>query len=436
MIRESKVALLYTIAVFTVIGLVISNQIIAFYLLKSTETDANIINIAGKQRMLSQKIALEAHKSIDDFKKYEYVKCQTRRWVSIHYALKYGDENMSIPQNNSEEIKTMFEDIEQHVEVMQHLVSVAESEQELGVFVSMISNEAEQYLPKIDRIVQQYQVEAEERLARLKFFEILMTVLSVIILGVEFIFIFRPVIDELRQQNKRLQRLNLSKDRLISTIAHDLRNPLNGIKGMIHVVRDDIEEHINKDHKIMFDLVVNACDKSNDLIQELLEISILESDELEIRKEKTFIKEFLIQTLSQFQDRANQKGVNLKIAVENNLTAVNLDQKRFRRVIDNLITNALKFTSSPGQVSVESYEKSKSVIVKIKDNGIGIPKHMQQFIFDKFSKARRKGLEGEQTTGLGMSIVKQIVELHKGNIWVESAENIGTEFYIELPKIN
>ncbi len=67
MIRESKVALLYTIAVFTVIGLVIGNQIIAFYLLKSTETDANIINIAGKQRMLSQKIALEAHKSIDDF---------------------------------------------------------------------------------------------------------------------------------------------------------------------------------------------------------------------------------------------------------------------------------------------------------------------------------------------------------------------------------
>ena len=63
-------------------------------------------------------------------------------------------------------------------------------------------------------------------------------------------------------------------------------------------------------------------DKSNDLIQELLEISILESDELEIRKEKTFIKEFLIQTLSQFQDRANQKGVNLKIAVENNLTAL------------------------------------------------------------------------------------------------------------------
>ncbi len=87
---------------------------------------------------------------------------------------------------------------------------------------------------------------------------------------------------------------------------------------------------------------------------------------MEIRKEKTFIKEFLIQTLSQFQDRANQKGVNLKIAVENNLTAVNLDQKRFRRVIDNLITNALKFTSSPGQVSVESYEKSKSVIFKLK----------------------------------------------------------------------
>lgn len=435
MINKSKIAFLYTLAVSTVIALIIGNQIFAHYLLQSSEKDANLINLAGKQRTLSQKIALEAHQSLVDFNRYEFVKKEAKVWVSTHNALRFGDESLSIPYHNSETLIQLFDEINHHVKVLEHLVHVAENESELAVFVDMISNEAAQFLPKMDRIVQQFQIEAEERHAQLEFFEILMTILSVLILGVEFLFIFRPVIDELGIQNKRLHKMNVSKDRLMSTIAHDLRNPINGIQGVVQLVRDDLKEHMSSDHEMMFDLVDDSCVKSIDLIQELLEISVLENEEFELEREHIQLKDYLLNTIALFKDRAEKKGVDLSVLVEKDVLTVSIDQKRFGRVIDNLLSNALKFTSSPGEVTVESFERKESIIIRVKDTGIGIPEDMQQYIFDKFSKARRSGLDGEQTTGLGMSIVKQIVELHKGKIWLESMENVGTQFYIELPKV-
>ena len=240
---------------------------------------------------------------------------------------------------------------------------------------------------------------------------------------------------EKKLQNKRLQKMNVSKDRLMSTIAHDLRNPINGIQGMVQLVRDDLKEHMSSDHEMMFDLVDDSCNKSTDLIHELLEMSVLENDEFQLEREQIHIKDYLLSTIAHFKERAEKKGVDLSVIVEKDVLTVSIDQKRFGRVIDNLLSNALKFTSAPGEVSIESFERKDSIMIRVRDTGIGIPKDMQQYIFDKFSKARRSGLEGEQTTGLGMSIVKQIVELHKGKIWVESRENVGTQFFIELPKV-
>ena len=435
MLKKSKIAFLYTLGVSTVIALIIGNQIFAHFLLQSSEQDANVINLAGRQRMLSQEIALEAHKAVKDFSRYDIVKKETELWVSIHEALKYGDETLAIPYHNSTRLSELFSDIDHHVEVMEHLVNVAENEAELAIFVDMIATEAAQFLPKMDAIVNQLQIEAEERHARLELFEILMTTLSVLILGAEFIFIFRPVIDELGYQNKRLQKLNLDKDRLMSTIAHDLRNPLNGIQGMMQILRGDLEKNLSPDHEMMFDLADEACSKSTDLIQELLDTSVLESDTIELEREQILLKEYLLNTITHFKEMAKKKGVELSVFVERDVLTVSIDQKRFGRVIDNLLSNALKFTSSPGQVAIESFEKKKSIVIRVKDTGIGIPEDMQKHVFEKFSKARRSGLDGEQTTGLGLSIAKQIVELHEGKIWMESRENIGTEFFIELPKV-
>lgn len=104
------------------------------------------------------------------------------------------------------------------------------------------------------------------------------------------------------------------------------------------------------------------------------------------------------------------------------------------QVINNLLSNAVKFTKDGGKINVAVEDQIQSVLIKIADNGIGIPKQFHNTLFEKFSTARRPGLKGEQSTGLGMSIIKIIVEWHEGKIWFESEEQKGSVFFIELPK--
>jgi two-component system sensor histidine kinase VicK len=104
--------------------------------------------------------------------------------------------------------------------------------------------------------------------------------------------------------------------------------------------------------------------------------------------------------------------------------------------LENLLSNAVKFTHAGGQVTISLKNKGKKVLLQVSDTGIGIPQKLQTSIFDKFTKANRKGTKGESTTGLGLFIVKQIVDIHHGKIWLESEEGIGTTFFIELPSIS
>ncbi len=104
------------------------------------------------------------------------------------------------------------------------------------------------------------------------------------------------------------------------------------------------------------------------------------------------------------------------------------------QVINNLISNALKFTPEGGSITVNVEESDRSVLISVADTGIGIPKKYHATLFDKFSQARRTGLKGQHSTGLGMSIIKTIVDWHQGKIWFNSEENKGTTFYVELPK--
>jgi two-component system sensor histidine kinase VicK len=102
------------------------------------------------------------------------------------------------------------------------------------------------------------------------------------------------------------------------------------------------------------------------------------------------------------------------------------------RAITNLLSNAIKFTRESGKIELSLSLKDKHPLITIKDNGIGIPKNKQPFLFEKFSPARRAGTKGEKSTGLGMFIVKEIIDKHSGKLTFESEENKGTIFYIEL----
>jgi two-component system sensor histidine kinase VicK len=125
--------------------------------------------------------------------------------------------------------------------------------------------------------------------------------------------------------------------------------------------------------------------------------------------------------------------IHLEIESSSPQVFAEVDQTKFIQVLTNLVANAIKFTPKNGHIRVIVQEEPQSLLIRVSDDGIGIPKDMQGELFERFTRARRPGLRGEETTGLGLSIAKRIVELHQGKVWVESEENKGSTFFVRIP---
>lgn len=239
-------------------------------------------------------------------------------------------------------------------------------------------------------------------------------------------------ITKLKDDEERLERLNFEKDRILYAVAHDLKNPLLNFKSLLDMMKAGIVK--KEDEHEVFRLMTKDCDHSTSLISELLEIGRLEDEKFVLEKEVVNLNLFLEKSLDQFEQTILKKRLKFTKIFEKNLKQIKINEKEFIRVIYNLISNAIKFTPAGGEIKIITKTVSDDKIsIEISDTGIGISKELLPIIFDKFSKARRKGIEGEKSTGLGMWIVKHIIKLHEGEISVRSQENKGTTFTIQLP---
>jgi two-component system sensor histidine kinase VicK len=155
-------------------------------------------------------------------------------------------------------------------------------------------------------------------------------------------------------------------------------------------------------------------------------------DAAHLVKQPTDLQAYLTAQLANHRLAAQAKGIALELDLPPQAIHANLHPSKFGRALDNLLVNALKFTPAGGGVTLRLREHAGRPRLSVQDTGVGIPAEYQAHLFDKFSQAARKGLAGESTTGLGLFITQQIVRLHGGNIWVESREQVGTTFFIDL----
>lgn len=226
----------------------------------------------------------------------------------------------------------------------------------------------------------------------------------------------------------RLTELNRRKTELLGFVAHDLRSPIAQMKSLALLLKC----HAAQDQMQLLEMQLKVSDTAMNLIQELLDICESEHGVIEPSFEEVNINELINESVERFSERAKEREIHLNTEFCNN-PFIKLDHRRFSRVMDNLLSNALKFTPSLKNVYIITESTMNSVVVKVKDEGIGIPEHIIPALFTKFSKvAKRSGIHGERSTGLGLSIVKQIVDLHGGTMNVETVVNGGTTFSIEL----
>lgn len=239
-------------------------------------------------------------------------------------------------------------------------------------------------------------------------------------------------ISKLKDDEERLEKLNIEKDRILYAVAHDLKNPLLNFKALLDLIRSGAIS--KKEEEEVFNLMTKDCNHATNLIAELLEIGRLEDDKFVLEKSETDLHDFLEKSFEQFDQSMSKKKISLKKSFDNKIQSVWINENEFLRVVYNLMSNAVKFTPEAGEITVTTRQLNQRISIDIRDTGVGIASELLPIIFDKFSKAARLGVQGEKSTGLGMWIVKHIIKLHGGEITVQSKVGQGTQFTITLPE--
>lgn len=236
------------------------------------------------------------------------------------------------------------------------------------------------------------------------------------------------------QDITKLKKLENIKSNFISTVSHEFKTPLNSIMLGTSLILDENVGELNDKQKEIIDTIKEDGDKLASLVINLLQLTRLESDKSLFNMHPSSIVGIIDDSFRNFYDIANSKDVNLYYEMDENLPLVNVDGEKISWVINNLISNALKFTNAGDQICVETYRSNDKLLIRVKDTGIGIPEPYLKKIFDKFVQIPNHDSE-TIGTGLGLSIAKEIVEAHGGEIWCESVIDDGSTFTFTLPVI-
>ena len=234
------------------------------------------------------------------------------------------------------------------------------------------------------------------------------------------------------QDISRLKALEREKDNLISMFAHDMKSSLTIIGGFALRLLKKLRSIDEAKHEKYLEIIKNESGKLELLIDDFLEFSRLQTGKLKLNLTATSPDKELIEILDSYRLRASECGIRLKLENEEALPIIEADAHKLRRVFTNLVDNALKFSKEKGTITVTTEEAATEVIVKVEDEGIGIPPDELPYIFDAFH--RGAGTEGKRGFGLGLAGVKTIIEAHGGHVRVDSEPGKGAVFTVVLPK--
>lgn len=221
------------------------------------------------------------------------------------------------------------------------------------------------------------------------------------------------------------------KNSILHMLAHDLRGPLNIARSLVISLDREITD-ANVLERTRY--ISTIIEQSISLITDLVSREFLDTLEASLVKRNIDVVLKLREYLEECRLSSQTAARNFSLLSDQKQLFADLDEAKFMQIMNNFVSNSLKFTQAGGSIIVKVEDHGDTFRLIFQDDGIGIPKHLLPKVFDKFTTASRPGLEGEPTIGLGLSIVKIIVQWHDGRIWCESEEGKGTSFFIEFPK--
>lgn len=234
---------------------------------------------------------------------------------------------------------------------------------------------------------------------------------------------------KLAEQEKQAFTRELIRNReATAVIAHDLRSPISTIKSIYDLIREDV----SGSHQRFVDQIPVLCERANEIIEDVLELNQLEQGDYALVTSQQPLAPLVKMAVDQIRPVADKKQLTVNYELQD--VEARVHEQKIVRILNNLLSNAIKFSYENQNILIKLYERSDRANIEVIDHGIGMnPKQLSQ-LFEKFGNANRKGTKGEPTVGLGMNIVKRLVDLHQGEIRVESEKDKGTRVSISLPK--
>ncbi len=435
----------YILVVMLTVFILVFNQMVIQYYLYKKKNDAQIINIAGKQRMLSQQINLEinrfayseSHQKDEQKKKVEQLFSE---WQSNHYALLNGTGEKNLRTIDSEEAIAKLNLMSKNIDFIGHLL--ASNTLQTAVLEEIYSNQ-KSFLREMDKTVSIIEQRARNKLNFIIGMEIFFLLLSITIIFSEVKFIFLPFTQrlhtqniELKLQNKRLikyQESNNYLSKFSHIISHDLKAPMRVIVSFAQLLkRSFVKEEPKETQEEYLDFIMTSVKEMSVLIDDLSQFVSLEGSKLKLEKFK--LNDLLEHIRLQLRNKIKEK--NAITTFKNIPSDFVADKTKSKLIFQNLISNSIKYSkeNTPPEIIVECTEKENDWEFRVIDNGIGIDAKHHQDIFEIFVKLSHQ--RKIDSSGVGLALVKKAIEKHQGDIEIESKLGEGTTFKFSFPKFN
>ena len=247
--------------------------------------------------------------------------------------------------------------------------------------------------------------------------------------------------DKLEKANEELTKIDAMKSEFVSIASHELRTPLAAIKNAVQLMLSGKTGEINENQTRFLSMAERNINRLTNILNDLLNLSRIESGKIELKFEKVELKGLLELTASSLKPQADVKSIQIEVEVPEQLPRVHGDQDKIEQILTNLIGNSIKFTPEGGKILITAklFLKEREgaygdfVAISVKDTGIGIPPEHLDAIFERFHQVESSLHRSVSGTGLGLAITKGLVEVHQGKIWVESGVGNGSTFTFTLP---
>ncbi len=442
-----SIKLRYLSALLLVAIIVSASAISMRYVFKAQENDAIVINVAGQQRMLSQRIALFVQRvSVCDSSTAEY----TTRLVEIVNKFEANHLYLTALPSLPAKLTYMYfgpENVDKETRDYIKSARAYAADPLCKVIPDAFSaKQTESLLSLLNKVVQQFENDAKSRVTYVEELEMGLWIVTLLILLLEAFFIFRPMekeitanierldkaIIEAKNAEKKALKASKAKSEFLANMSHELRTPMNGLFGMIELAIDNPSKN-----NYYLKKAKNAGRQLLMLINDILDLSKIEAGKLRIENISFDLYQSIDDVVSLQAIYCRKKGLEFSYQKESDLPDTIIgDPSRISQVLHNLLSNAIKFTET-GQVALHV-----SVIVKnkkhyltyvVKDTGIGISKENQLSVFNKFEQADQTTTRVYGGTGLGLSISAKLAELMDGTLSVESTLGEGSTFTFSIP---